>query len=97
MHPTPKGCMLTLVPAYGRDYRKRADVRKALLHDLDFVIQDVASKWDNKPANASDLVAYGHGIIRIRWDKLQQVDLYDLHRGDWVTAEPATYRKHDGK
>jgi len=47
---------MTLTPAYGRDYKSK----KAVLADWeagkDFIIADIMSKWDGKPANKSDLV-----------------------------------------
>lgn len=47
--------MITLTPAYGRDYKSK----KALLADFnagkDFIINDIFHPYDGKPANKADL------------------------------------------
>jgi len=61
---------MTLTPAYGRDYKSK----KAVLADWeagkDFIIADIMSKWDGKPANKSDLVGE---TVMLRYDGLRKI------------------------
>ena len=63
--------MLTLVPAFGRDYSSK----KALLEDWkqnkDFLVSDISCKWDGKPANKADIESCGeYSQVKIRFKKL---------------------------
>ena len=62
--------MMTLTPAYGRDYKSK----KALLADWntgkDFIINDVQSPWDNKPANKQDFKGCS---LKFRYGNLRKI------------------------
>ena len=59
---------LTLVPAYGRDYRSRAAVLADWRAGKDFIIYDARSRWDGKPTNIEDCRHMGVAEVRIRFD-----------------------------
>ena len=61
--------MVTVTPAYGRDY-KSAKAAKADWHDgKDFIIRDISHPYDGKPASIRDLSS---GVI-IRYSRLTKV------------------------
>lgn len=47
---------LTLVPAYGRDYKSQAAVKADWNCDKDFLVQDISSPYDGKYVNKKDLL-----------------------------------------
>ena len=47
---------LTVIPAYGRDYKNKKAVLTDYNANKDFVIQDISSQWDNKPINKQDCI-----------------------------------------
>ena len=59
---------LILVPAYGRDYHNAEDVIAAYKAGKDFLIQDISSRWDGKPANMEDL-AKSYDTVKLRYLK----------------------------
>jgi len=62
---------MTLVPAYGRDYKSKKDVLADFNAGKDFVIADFSSPYDGKPANKQDLT--NEKRIHIRYKKLTQI------------------------
>ena len=67
--------MVTLTPAYGRDYSSK----KALLEDIDkgmdFILNDIMSPWDGKPCSPSDFKGQ---TVQFRYNKLQRVAVVKL-------------------
>ena len=66
--------MITLTPAYGRDYSSK----KAALADLDkdWIINDISSRWDGKPCTPRrDLAGE---TVKVRYDKLLKVMVIKL-------------------
>ena len=61
---------MTLTPAYGRDYKSKKDVLKDWEEGKDFIIADISSPWDGKPANKNDLKGK---TVYIRYRKLTQI------------------------
>jgi len=69
-------CVMTLTPAYGRDY-KSAKAAKADFHaGKDFIIADFFHPYDGKPCNKEQLGS-GDYPVRIRYKKLAQVCVVD--------------------
>jgi len=62
--------MITVVPAYGRDYTSKAKVLVDWNADKDFIIQDISNPYDGKPANKSDLNGFS---VHIRYKSLMQI------------------------
>ena len=48
--------MITLTPAYGRDYKSKAAAQSDLDAGKDFILNDYASRWNGKPVNKDQLV-----------------------------------------
>jgi hypothetical protein len=63
---------ITLIPAYGRDYKSKRDVMKDWTDGKDFQIQDISSKWDGSYTSRRDKDKLG--VVTIRYNKLR-----DLH------------------
>jgi len=61
---------ITLVPAYGRDYKSAKAVKADFDANKDFTINDMSSKWDGKVANKQDLAGY---TCNIRYGQLRKV------------------------
>ena len=64
---------MTLVPAYGRDYKSK----KALLEDWqagkDFQIADMFSGSDGQTINLQDALTEGLKTVNIRYKRLTQI------------------------
>ena len=63
----------TLIPAYGRDYKSKAQILADLEAQKDFIIADISNPWDGKPANKRDLLAFGVTTIYVRYKRLANV------------------------
>ena len=64
---------LNLVPARGRDYKVKAAVQAAFYSGADFIVADMSSRYDGKPANVDDLRAAGINEVNVRYDGLRKV------------------------
>lgn len=67
---------LTLVPAYGRDYKSKAAVEADFNADKDFIVQDISSPHDGRYVNRRDLVKFHNfsgATVNIRYKKLASV------------------------
>lgn len=58
-----------IVPAYGREYRNKAEVIADLEAEKDFTILDVFCTWDGMQCNRSDLLNAGYTEVKIRYGK----------------------------
>jgi len=56
--------MITLTPAYGRDYKSRKEVVEAWEQGKDFIINDYSSPWDGRPMNKD---SKEHGLVTFRF------------------------------
>lgn len=66
--------MITLTPAYGRDYKSKKDVIAALKSDKDFIINEFGHPYDGKPCHARDLKGQS---VKVRYKQLRQVFIYN--------------------
>jgi len=64
--------MITLVPAYGRDYTSASYVYQAWKAGKDFRIADVSSQYNGKMCSIRD---FPDTTARIRYNKKQDVTL----------------------
>lgn len=69
---------MTLIPAYGRDYKSKAEVIAAFEADKDFQIADISSPWDGRYCNRADLSGSGLKGVNIRYAKLTKVVVVKL-------------------
>lgn len=67
--------MITLTPAYGRDYKSKKAVQADWDAGKDFIIADVFHKYDGKPANKQDL-AKEYKEVFIRYNGLRQIQKF---------------------
>lgn len=68
--------MLTVVPAYGRDYKNKKDVLPAWESNADFQIADITSQWDGSYVNLGDLrIVAGVNAVKIRYNGLRKLVL----------------------
>ena len=58
---------LTLVPAYGRDYKSPQEVQSAWDSNQDFVVRDASSPWDGSYFNADDAKSTRVASVRIQF------------------------------
>lgn len=64
---------LTLIPAYGRDYKSKKAVQQDWDENKDFTICDMSCPDDGRYANKSDLVQAGYDEVNIRYKRLANV------------------------
>lgn len=65
--------MPTVIPAYGRDYRNKAQAIADWEAGKDFILQDISSPWDGKPINKEDAVRAGFREVNIRFKNMRQI------------------------
>lgn len=65
--------MITLTPAYGRDYRSQAQALDALRADTDFILNLYGHPYDGKPVNLSQLRNENVCAVQIRYSNKRRV------------------------
>jgi hypothetical protein len=71
--------MLTLVPAFGRDYKSGKSVQADWDANKDFIIQDISSTWDGRACNKEDIKNEGkYTSVKIRYDQLRKIKVIQL-------------------
>ena len=71
---------ITLLPAYGRDYKSAIAARIDLANGKDFLINDVGSRWDGNPANLPDLRQAGYTHVQVRYANRTRCTLIDISK-----------------
>ena len=61
---------LTVIPAYGRDYKTAKAAKADYVAGKDFIIQQITHPYDGKPANARDLK---NENVMIRFNRLTKI------------------------
>ena len=64
--------MITLIPAYGRDYKSKKEVMADWNANKDFVIQAIMHPYDGKPANKRDMATECNSVM-LRYQRLTKV------------------------
>ena len=59
---------ITVIPAYGRDYKIAIDAKKDWKDGKDFIIADCHNRYDGKPCSIRDGLK-----VAIRYNKLQRM------------------------
>jgi len=62
--------MITLIPAYGRDYKTAKTVKADWEAGKDFVIADISNPYDGKPCSIRDME---NEQILIRFNRLAKI------------------------
>jgi hypothetical protein len=70
--------MLTLTPAYGRDYKSKKAVTEDFNNDKDFVAHSYDPKQLGYYTNKQDLKQMGAKQVRIRYSKMQKVMMMEV-------------------
>ena len=68
--------MVTLTPAYGRDYKSKKSMLADFKANKDFIINDLhgpLKHWDGKPINREDLKRDNISAVMIRYDRLTKI------------------------
>lgn len=69
---------ITLVPAYGRDYKNKAEVMIDWNANKDFIIMDVFLGGAVNKEQIADLKEQGVNVLNIRFKKLQNVTVIKI-------------------
>lgn len=65
---------LTLIPAYGRDYKTQKEVISDWKAGKDFIVANLFSPWDGKLCNLQDIKNEGkEKNVMIRFSRLQKL------------------------
>lgn len=71
--------MITLTPAYGHDYKSKADVVAAFDAGNDFILNDARSRWNEKPINKPQVEkTYAGQKIKLRFKKKRSLTLVQI-------------------
>jgi len=73
--------MISVYPAYGRDYKSKAEVIEAFNANKDFIVADAFHRYCGAACNKSDLVAGNEGKVKIRYKKLANIVILDAVSG----------------
>jgi hypothetical protein len=65
--------MITITPAYGRDYRSKKAAQADLDAGRDFILCDLTSPWDGRPINRPQLAEQGARQVNVRFGKGRKV------------------------
>lgn len=63
----------TLTPAYGRDYKSKAEIQAHLAADKDFLLQPQC-----RPINRPQLLQMGATRVNIRYNKMRSVAVFTV-------------------
>jgi hypothetical protein len=64
---------MTLIPAYGRDYKSVKAMKADFDANKDFIVADLSDRYDGKPVNKADLQSIGQSSIMIRYSNLRKI------------------------
>ena len=70
--------MLHLAPAFGRDYKSKAEVEAALKADLHFLIADQSHPSDGRTINRPQILELGYRRVQIRFKRLRSVAIFSV-------------------
>jgi hypothetical protein len=71
--------MITLTPAYGRDYRSRRAVLADWEANRDFILYAFEDPWDGKPINRTQALESNLREMCFRYDRLRKA-FYHVER-----------------
>lgn len=60
----------TLIPAYGRDYKSKAEIKADIQAEKCFLISDFHNPDDGRSVVAKHLQDEGYGAVRVRYQRL---------------------------
>ena len=69
---------LSVVPAYGRDYKSKAAIKADIDAGKDFLVSDFSSPYDGKPANLESCRDAGVTVLNVRYCGLRKIAVFNL-------------------
>ena len=79
--------MLTLVPAYGRDYESHTAVLKDWIAKKDFLIQDMSCKWNGSYIGIGEADSLKDVEFKIRYNKLTRFCIIKKVGDNWFSDQ----------
>jgi hypothetical protein len=65
-----------VIPAYGNDYKSKAEVWLGLENQHDFRIADISNPYDGKYCSLRELKKAGYDTIQVRFNKLRNLAFF---------------------
>lgn len=65
--------MLTVIPAYGRDYKSAKAAKADWRANRDFIIANITDPYDGKPINRSQWLVENYTSVQIRYAHLTKL------------------------
>lgn len=75
---------MTILPAYGRDYKNKNDILKDWEDNKDFQICDVSSVFNGSYVNKREAEQFDLQEFNVRYAKKTKVAILKLKGGVWV-------------
>jgi len=69
---------MTIIPAIGKDYKKKSALLADFEANKDFRVADTTSTWDGKPVNRANLLNADVGEVKIYYSKLRRSIMVQL-------------------
>jgi len=69
---------MTIIPAIGKDYKKKSALLADFEANKEFRVADTSSKWDGKPVNRANLLNADVGEVKIYYSKLRRSIMVQL-------------------
>ena len=73
---------ITVIPAYGRDYKKAKEVKEAWLACQDFLLAHIGHRYDGKPCCETDFADPNTAVI-IRYKDMTKLVFATWTTGKW--------------
>ena len=70
--------MITLIPAYYKDYTSIKSIKKALINQVDFRVLDHNSKWNGMVENLQDLKNIGCDKVEIIYSNCKKRTTFNM-------------------
>lgn len=67
---------INVIPAYGRDYKSKAEVWLALENQKDFLIADISNPYNGKYISLREIKREGFDSVQVRYRKLREVQIF---------------------
>lgn len=85
---------LSLVPAYGRDYKSKKEIEGSLVGNLDFLIADISSPDNGRYINLPQIEEAGFTHLHVRYAKLSKITVVEVKK--LQKPKPAEPKKDPG-
>jgi hypothetical protein len=69
---------ISVIPAYGRDYKSKREIEMSMKENLDFKISDISSPHDGRYINLAQIVEAGITTVNVRYAKLTKIHVVEV-------------------